>query len=77
LFGISVSISGNYALVGSKKDDDKGADSGSAYVFGQVICGSWLTADLYGDCFVNFVDLGLFVNQWLKCGDPRDPNCPP
>jgi len=77
LFGICVSISGKYAVVGSKKDDDKGTDSGSAYMFEQVICGSWLRADLSGDCFVNFVDFGLFVEQWLKCGDPRNPNCQP
>jgi len=32
-FGVSVSVSGNVALVGAKDDDDKGANSGSAYVF--------------------------------------------
>ena len=32
-FGISVSISGNYAIVGTPKDDDKGYYSGAAYVF--------------------------------------------
>lgn len=34
-FGYSVSISGdgNTAIVGAYRDDDKGADSGSAYVF--------------------------------------------
>ncbi|EAM47480.1 FG-GAP repeat protein [Crocosphaera watsonii WH 8501] len=33
LFGFSVSLSGNNALVGSHFDDDKGTDSGSAYLF--------------------------------------------
>jgi hypothetical protein len=35
LFGYldSVSINGDYALIGAYKDDDNGADSGSAYVF--------------------------------------------
>ena len=33
-FGFSVSLSGNNALVGSHFDDDKGTDSGSAYLFG-------------------------------------------
>jgi hypothetical protein len=33
-FGRSVSISGDYAIVGSALDDDAGDDSGSAYVFG-------------------------------------------
>ena len=32
-FGISVSISGDYALVGAYQDDDNGDRSGSAYVF--------------------------------------------
>ncbi|MGB2985717.1 MAG: S8 family serine peptidase, partial [Phycisphaerae bacterium] len=33
LFGFSVSVSGNYAAIGSPKDDDQGSNSGSAYVF--------------------------------------------
>ncbi len=32
-FGWSVSISGNKAIVGAWKDDDKGSDSGAAYIF--------------------------------------------
>ncbi len=32
-FGLGVAISGNYAVVGSRFDDDNGMDSGSAYVF--------------------------------------------
>lgn len=32
-FGESVSVSGDYALVGSSYDDDRGADSGAAYIF--------------------------------------------
>ncbi len=74
-FGMSVSISSNYGIVGAFGDDDKGADSGSAYIF--IPCLDWLTADLNNDCFVDFVDFGIFANQWLKCGDPCDPNCLP
>ena len=33
VFGISVSISGDYAVVGASGDDDNGSASGSAYVF--------------------------------------------
>ncbi|MCP4711447.1 MAG: hypothetical protein GY869_22735, partial [Planctomycetes bacterium] len=33
LFGNSISISGDYAIVGSTEDDDNAANSGSAYVF--------------------------------------------
>jgi len=32
-FGYSVSISGDYAIVGAYYDDDRGTDSGSAYIF--------------------------------------------
>ena len=32
-FGVSVSISGDYAIVGAYRDDGDGSDSGSAYVF--------------------------------------------
>ncbi len=32
-FGITVSISGDYTIVGVRKDDDNGIDSGSAYIF--------------------------------------------
>ena len=32
-FGISVAIAGDYVIVGSFRDDDKGYDSGSAYIF--------------------------------------------
>ena len=42
-FGCSVSISGdgNVALVGAYRDDDKGADSGSAYIFTKQTNGSY------------------------------------
>jgi len=32
-FGSSVSISGDYAIVGAYWDDDNGTNSGSAYIF--------------------------------------------
>lgn len=36
LFGWSVAISGNTALVGARFDDDKGSNSGSAYLFART-----------------------------------------
>ena len=32
-FGISVSISGGWVIVGAYRDDDNGTNSGSAYLF--------------------------------------------
>ncbi|MDG2053531.1 MAG: FG-GAP repeat protein, partial [Phycisphaerales bacterium] len=40
-FGNSVSISGNYAVIGADRDDDNGADSGSAYVYERDGAGNW------------------------------------
>ncbi len=33
IFGCSVSINGNYAIIGARDADDNGEDSGSAYIF--------------------------------------------
>lgn len=41
LFGWSVSISGDTAVVGVRNDDDKGANSGSVYVFVRDGLGQW------------------------------------
>ncbi len=49
-FGISVSLSGDTALVGALADDDAGTDSGSAYVFS--VSGPCPTVIPYG-CGVN------------------------
>lgn len=42
VFGFSVSLDGNRALVGAQGDDDKGDLSGSAYLFEQDATGAWL-----------------------------------
>ncbi len=65
-FGSSVSISADYVAVGAPYAASNTFESGSAYVFG--LCASRLTADLNGDCFVDFTDFGLFVEQWLESG---------
>ena len=56
-FGYSVSISGDTAIVGAYCDDDRGSDSGSAYVFQDTGSGWTQVAKLTagdgaaGDCF--------------------------
>ena len=59
-FGVSVSIDGNYAIVGAPNDDDNGSDSGAAYIH-VYEDGVWtqqqkLTASdgTYGDYFWRF-----------------------
>ena len=41
IFGWSVSISGNCAIVGARGDGDNGANSGSAYIFERATGGTW------------------------------------
>ena len=60
-FGISVSISGDNAIVGAYADDDEGTNSGSAYIFNKF-CPK---ADLNGDCKVDFADFAIFADSWL------------
>ena len=62
-FGVSVSVSGAYAIVGARDDDDNGTDSGAAYMFGKILCPSM---DGTGDCLVNFEDFARLAGQWLQ-----------
>jgi len=34
-----------------------------------------LNYDLTGDCFVDFRDFAALTSEWLRCGNPFDPNC--
>ena len=33
------------------------------------------TSDLNYDCYIDFADLAIFLESWLKCTDPLDPQC--
>jgi hypothetical protein len=62
-FGNSVSISGFNIMVGAPhKGELAGPATGAAFPFGRLCP----TADLSGDCFVDFTDLAMFVDQWLE-----------
>ena len=63
-FGCSLSLAGDYALVGAQYDDDNGHQSGAAYIFSHQEDGTWIeTAKLTatdgdnGDYFGNAVSL--------------------
>ncbi|MHC4658647.1 MAG: FG-GAP repeat protein [Planctomycetota bacterium] len=62
-FGRCVSIGDDYAIIGAFYDDDKGSDSGSAYIFKK----DCPTADLNDDCHVDFTDYAILANWWLQC----------
>jgi hypothetical protein len=34
-----------------------------------------VTGDISRDCYVNFEDVKIIVNDWAKCNNPEDPNC--
>ncbi|MHC4757592.1 MAG: hypothetical protein ACYTE8_02940 [Planctomycetota bacterium] len=39
------------------------------------LCHPILEGDLNGDCYINFVDFGIFCEKWLSCTHPDcDPN---
>jgi hypothetical protein len=40
-FGFSVAVSGDYAIVGARANDDTGTDSGSAYIFHRTDTNTW------------------------------------
>ncbi len=63
-----IKISDTNGVIASDVSDD---------VFMIFQCDPSLTADLSGDCKVDFADFALFGVQWLVCGNPHDPNwCP-
>lgn len=66
-FGTSVSISGNNVAVGAPADY-KDPAIGSAYVY-DLTCPS---ADLTGDCYVDFLDFATMAGQWLDGIQPLD-----
>ena len=62
-FGYSVSISAAKIIIGAYGDDDKGSNSGSAYIYSKELCP---TADLNDDCYIDFEDIAVLSSQWLK-----------
>jgi hypothetical protein len=78
-FGSSVYIAGNYAIVGAPFDDDKGANSGSAYIFERSEdTGAWsqvkklIASDgAGGDNFGYSVSIS---GNYAIVGAPRDDN---
>jgi hypothetical protein len=68
-FGASVAISSGCVVAGIAYDDDKGNNSGSAYVFGQPDTHN----DLTGDQRVDFFDFNILASHWLQsdCQSPE------
>ena len=62
--GLVADLSGSVVLAGAYRDDDLGANSGSAYLFDTC------RADFNGDGFVDSRDVLAFLNAWASA-DPR------
>jgi len=43
--------------------------------FTVFVCRKQLSADLNGDCYVDFQDFIVMATDWLNCGNPFDTNC--
>jgi hypothetical protein len=71
-FGVSVSISGDYIIVGAHADDDNGSDSGSAYVF-ENICNEAPDANAGDDQTCDTGPDGT-ADVILDCSDSNDPD---
>ncbi len=61
-FGWSVAVSGETVLVGAELHDEKGSDSGAAYIFDFSVC----PGDFDGDGDIDFMDLASFASAWLS-----------
>jgi hypothetical protein len=62
-------------LVRVSKVGDPAVYDLSDNVFTIYPCGRDLPTDFNSDCYVNFKDFAVFSADWLKCGNPYDPNC--
>jgi hypothetical protein len=72
VFGASVAVSGDIALVGARLDNDNGDDSGSAYVYD--LPGCLCPADVSGDSVVGVTDLTFVILAWGQAGGAADIN---
>jgi hypothetical protein len=73
-FGTSVSVDGDYVVIGANRDDDNGSSSGSAYIFDNST-GSWVqnakigaSDGSLGDKFGSSVDI---ANNYIIVGAPE------
>jgi len=73
-------VGGNdYHLQSSSPAIDEGVDVGLPYIGSAPDIGAYeygfLRGDLDGDGCVDITDLAMFVELWLQCNDPQNPDC--
>src|SRR5262249_6960687 len=70
-FGYSMAVDGSTAVIGAYLDDDKGTDSGSAYVFTPLLTNGSVCS-VNADCVSGFCVDGFCCNTACGGGDPSD-----
>ncbi|MFA5238083.1 MAG: hypothetical protein WC476_00040 [Phycisphaerae bacterium] len=65
----------NQCLVRVSEVGDTAVCDVSDNVFTIYPCERDLPMDFNGDCYMDFKDFAAFSADWLKCGNPYDPNC--
>ncbi len=61
MFGLSVALGSQFAVIGAPRDDDQGSNAGSAYVFDLSACIPVYAGDINGDGAVDMNDVAMFV----------------
>jgi len=67
------SVNSNTCLVRVRDARDGTISDAGDGLFSIVTCQTKLTADLNGDCRVDFADLAILAGEWLAQGNPSDP----
>jgi hypothetical protein len=62
------------SATGTNPANSAGSDT-SDETFTIFHCQKQLTGDLNGDCYVNFMDIAILMNNWLECANPFDDSC--
>lgn len=70
MFGCSVSVSGNYAIVGAQGDDDNGNESGSTYIYDIQTSEPPIIGDLNGDDLLTPADAVIALKMAAGCCEP-------
>ncbi|MHC4431070.1 MAG: metallophosphoesterase family protein [Planctomycetota bacterium] len=56
-------------------EQDAGISDTSDAAFTIFECREHMPADLNDDCYVDFLDFAILVDDWLSCGNPLDASC--
>ena len=70
-------VTSNQCLIKIEYVNDPVVMDTSDDVFTTYECQEDFLGDLNNDCFIDLLDFALFANDWLRCGNPFNPECSP